>query len=49
MIVCLYFAFVFFVIASFFNPSLPAGTPWYGRLHLGWLGLACWVASIIFK
>lgn len=46
--VLLVFAFVFFMVAAFLNPQ-PAGTPWYGRVHLGWLGLACWVATLIFK
>lgn len=49
MIVFLYFAFVLFVIAALFNPMVPAGTPWYGRFHFGWAGLACWVGSLIFK
>jgi hypothetical protein len=46
--VLLVFAFVFFVIAAFYNPAAPTG-PWYGRVHLGWLGLACWVAVSLFK
>lgn len=46
--VLLVFSFVFFIVAAFFYPS-PTGTPWYGRVHLGWLGLACWVATLIFK
>jgi hypothetical protein len=52
--VLLIFAFVFFVIATFFNyagsPAAP-GQPWYqGRfyVHMGWLGMACWIASMIF-
>jgi hypothetical protein len=53
MIVFMYFAFVFFVIAALFGSaaSAPAGTPWYGRIgfHFGWAGLACWVATILFK
>ena len=43
------FAFVFFVVAAFLNPGAPNNPPWWGRVHLGWLGLACWVATLIFK
>lgn len=41
------FAFVFFLLAAFYNPGLPADRPWYGRVHVGWLGLAFWVATLI--
>lgn len=47
-LVLLVFAFVFFICAAFLNPGAPPA-PWYGRVHLGWLGLACWVATLIFK
>jgi hypothetical protein len=51
--VFMYFAFVMFVIAALFSNAftVPQGTPWQGRIgfHFGWAGLACWVASIIFK
>jgi hypothetical protein len=42
------FALVFFCIAAIFNPTLPAGTPWYGRFHFGWAACALAVASIVF-
>lgn len=48
-LVFLVFAFVLFIIAAFLNPGLPAGTPWYGRVHVGWLGLAFYMASLLFK
>ena len=32
-------AFVLFLIAAFLNPS--------PRVNLGWLGLACWVLSVL--
>lgn len=38
--ILLVFAFVFFIIAAFWNPS-PA------RVNLGWLGLASWVLSAL--
>jgi hypothetical protein len=47
--ILLVFAFVFFCIAAFFNPTLPAGTPWYGRFHFGWAGLAVWVLTLIIR
>jgi len=40
------FAFVFFLIAAFLG-QCPPNTPWYSRVHLGWLGLAFWVATYI--
>lgn len=46
--VLLIFAFCFFMIAAFLQP-VPPQTPWYSRVHLGWLGLAFWVATLIFK
>lgn len=55
MNVLLVFAFVFFVIAAFINlggPAPVAGAPWYsGRVyfHFGWAGLACFIASMLFK
>lgn len=33
-------------IASFWYPGSPAG-PWYGRVHLGWLGVSFWMWAII--
>jgi hypothetical protein len=47
-LVLLVFAFVFCIIAAFFYPQ-PAGTPWYGRVHFGWLGISCWIATMLFK
>jgi hypothetical protein len=44
----LVFAFVLFVIGTFWNPA-PAPTPWYGRFNVVSAGLAFWVASILFK
>lgn len=41
-LVLLVFAFVFAVIAAFFNP-LPAG-----RWHFGWLAVAFWIAAELF-
>ena len=45
------FAFVFFVIAAVFRPGGSPDAPWYARIgfHFGWAGLACWVATLIFK
>lgn len=39
-LVLLVFAFVLFVLAA-----IGVGAP---RVSLGWAGLACWVASILF-
>lgn len=39
-LILLVFAFVFACIASF-GPAYGA----YGRAHLGWLSIACWIAS----
>jgi hypothetical protein len=47
MIILLYFAFVFFVIGTFWYPGPPPQV-WYGRFNLVSAGLACWVGSIIF-
>lgn len=47
--VLIVFAFVFLVIAAFWNPGCQPNTPWYRNIHVGWLGLACWVATLIFK
>jgi hypothetical protein len=46
----LMFAFVFFVIASFFgpNPATPQ-SPWYGRFNLVSIGLAAWSLSELVK
>jgi hypothetical protein len=43
------FALVFFCIAAVFNPTLPAATPWYGRFHFGWAGLAVLTATLVFS
>jgi len=42
-LILLVFALVLLVLAAMLNP---ANEPW--RWRLGWLGLACWVASEIF-
>lgn len=42
------FAFVLFVIGTFFGPHIPpAPAPWYGRFSFISAGLACWVATYI--
>jgi len=33
-------------IAAFWGPGRPAG-PWYGNLHIGWLGLAFYLWSLV--
>ena len=46
--ILLVFAFVFFVIGTFFGPfptNPPA--PWYGRFSFMSAGLACWVLSVL--
>jgi len=48
--VLLIFAFVLFVIGTFFGPTVaPAPAPWYGRFNFISAGLAFWVATYIFK
>ena len=49
--VLLIFAFVLFVIAAPFRGPAAPEAPWYNRIgfHFGWAGMACWIASIIFK
>lgn len=48
--VLLVFAFCFFVIGTFFGPFVSAPPPpWYGRFNFISAGLACWVATLIFK
>lgn len=48
--VLLVFAFVFFVIGTFFGPwTAPAPAPWFGRFNFVSAGLACWVATLLFK
>jgi hypothetical protein len=47
MVIFLYFAFVFFVIGTFTGVGQPG--PLYLRFNLISAGLACWVASLIFK
>ena len=42
-LILLVFAFVFAVIAAFVPPAWQ-----WGRLHFGWLALACYIASLIF-
>ena len=51
MIILLVFAFVFFVIGTFWGPyaAPPAGSPWYGRFNFVSAGLACWVGAELFK
>ena len=51
-LVLLIFAFVFFVFGTFvgfFVPPPSPPWPWYGRFNLISAGLACWVATLIFK
>jgi len=45
--VLLVLAFLLCLIAGLFYPR-PAETPWYGRVHFGWLGMAAYFASLIF-
>lgn len=48
--VLLVFAFVFFVIGTFFGPwCAPPPAPWYGRFSFVSAGLACWVATLLFR
>lgn len=47
--IMLVFAFVCAVIATIFNPRLPAETPWYGRFHFGWAAIAFYIATMLFK
>lgn len=50
MIVLLVFAFVFFVIGTFWGPyAPPAAGPWYGRFNFVSAGLACWVGAELFR
>lgn len=44
--ILLVFAFVFFVIGSFWGPG-PAPAPWYSRFSFISAGLACWVLSVL--
>ena len=47
--VLLVFAFVFFVLGTFWGgwAAAPAPAPWYGRFNVVSAGLACWVATLI--
>lgn len=48
--VLLVFAFVFFVIGTFWGAIGAAPpAPWYGRFNVVSAGLACWVATYLFK
>jgi hypothetical protein len=42
--ILLAFAFVFFVLGSFFYPAAQPG-PWWGRFNPVSAGLACWVLT----
>lgn len=44
--ILLAFAFVFFVLGSFFYPQQQPG-PWWGRFNPVSAGLACWVFTEI--
>jgi len=46
--ILLAFAFVFFVLGSFWYPGAQPG-PWYGRYNPVSAGLAAWVATEIFR
>jgi hypothetical protein len=35
-------------IAALWTPGLPAG-PWYGRVHLGWAGMAFYLWSLVIN
>jgi hypothetical protein len=39
------FAFVLFIVASFYGPVARAEGPW--RLHVGWLALAFFTAGVL--
>lgn len=43
--ILLVFAFVFFAIGAFLGPAPATPSPWYSRLNLLSLGLACWVLA----
>ncbi|MGH9406765.1 MAG: hypothetical protein ACRD3D_13135 [Terriglobia bacterium] len=43
--ILLVFAFVLTVLAAFWIP----GAPPVRRVHLGWLGVACWVLSVLLS
>ena len=45
--ILLVFAFVFFIVRSFQSGGPLPGQSWPFP-HLGWMGLAFWVASILF-
>ena len=47
--VLLVFAFVLFVIGTFFGPWVVSTNPWPQRFNFVSAGLAFWVASILFK
>jgi hypothetical protein len=42
------FAFVLSLLASFVWPGVPSTGPVWGRVHLGWLALAFYFASLLF-
>ena len=35
-------------LCALFYPNRPAAGPWYGNLHLGWLGVALYLWSLVF-
>jgi hypothetical protein len=45
--ILLVFAFVFFVIGTFYGPVQPAPAAWYWRFSPVSAGLACWVATLL--
>ncbi len=45
--VLLVFGFVCALLAALLQPT-PPNTPVWGRIHLGWLGLAFLIAAMIF-
>jgi hypothetical protein len=50
-------AYIFLIIgafcctlAAFWRPGSPIGPgPWYGRVHIGWLGMALYLWSIVLS
>lgn len=49
IIVLLAFAFVFFVIGALCCPPPSPPGPWWGRFNPVSAGLACWVATELFR
>ena len=46
-IILLVFGLVCAVLAALLQPT-PPGTPYWGRVHLGWLAIAFLIAAMIF-